>query len=849
MNGMIERIYSGMLMVGCASLLLTFAACSDKDDDGGGETVKPVVTIDDEMKLDVLNAHYDIAIHGGEDWEVTAMPAWMTADTLAGKSGEPLKVFVESSDEEADRRDTILVSLKGGDYKSPQTLKIPLVQTGTEKMDDNADAHELSNAEMSLTYGVGYGINVLTIGQMRRKYNIMAQSPFVPKKLINALTLMGERSAFFEEPLAQSRYETITGSSTEAIASQLGVNAKIDVGIKAFKLSVEGGYQKSTESDKRYIYAMQEIQHITGSRYLRPGVLRYLIQHADQKPEYRDVFQTTFKNRVADLKKDPTDKRALKRLVDTYGTHVIVRGVMGGELKVSMQMELTKETSESDIHAALDLSVKVINASGSVSKTDMSSAVASNTRLGLQSYGGNNVYTIRPGQTFESFQEQVMDPKNLEEWVAGLKDEKNPSASLIDMECIPLYDLMPTQELSDALRNYIINDYQKSVVSDYKPDLWVVNGYETEAEKPGEGSVYIPEIDMQIEARRNIFPELSSTEYSTVIYSGKKDAVDHDHGFFVGSKTRRPCKLKYKTVEGTDKKECEIEEFDRLNPGAISELYVDIRGDLTIATKSIRDLYQTCSIPWERIQSLDGLTESFHVDENMTLTGKTDQMITIAEGVTVTLAGVEIKNQVKCFSNVTIVLKDNTKNIINPLGEYRSSQTALLLDGREGSTFTFKGNGRLEATADQASAIGDGGGNIVIESGTIIALSYYGAGIGTYGRGYPLGDIIINGGYIEARSNYAMGTGIGAATVFTTSGVMGNININGGTVYAEAPQSGFNDNAAIGTGVYGRCKNIFISKNVTKVTAKTPWSTKIGAGGYGRCGTVTIEEGANVVYE
>ena len=842
MNGMIERIYSGMLMVGCASLLLTFAACTDKDDDGGGEPGKPVVAIDDEVKLDVFNAHYDITIHGGEDWEVTAIPAWVTADTLAGKSGEPLKAFVESSDEEADRRDTITVSLKGGSQ-----TKIPLVQTGTEKMDDNADAHELSNEEMSLTYGVGYGINVLTVGQMRRKYNIMAQSPFVPKKLIAALTTMGERSAFFEEPLAQSRYETITGSSTDAIASQLGVNAKIDVGIKAFKLSVEGGYQKNTQSDKRYVYAMQEIQHITASRYLRPGVLRYLLQHMDQKPEYRDVFQTIFKNRVADLQKDPTNKRALKRLVDTYGTHVIVRGVMGGELKVSMQMELTKETTESDIHAALDLSVKVINVSGKVQKNDLSTAVASNTRLGLQSYGGNNVYTIRPGQTFESFQEQVMDPKNLQEWVAGLKDEKNPSASLIDMECIPLYDLMPTQETSDALRNYIINDYQKSVIGDFKPDLWIVNGYDTENEKPGVGRVYIPEIDMQIEARRDVFPELSSTEYSTVFFSGKKDAVDYDHGFFVGSKTRRSCKLKYKTVEGTDKKECEIEEFERLSPGVIKELFVDIRGELTIATKSVRDLYQTCSLSWTNKELLDNFTEDLHISKDMVLTGKTNHAIYI-NGVTVTLDGVEIDNgYLYCSGNTTIVLADGTKNIVR---RKETRHGACIEPAERGTTLTIKGNGRLEAySGDEAAAIGEGKGNIVIESGTIIAQSDADApGIGVTLHYEGMGDLTINGGYVEARCLSGCGTGIGATDAHSFSG-MGNIYINGGTVYAQAPPESGWGNAAIGTGHFGRCHNIFISKNVTKVTAKTPYPTKIGAGREGTCGSVTIEEGANVVYE
>mgnify|MGYP000411747599 FL=1 len=64
-----------------------------------------------------------------------------------------------------------------------------------------------------------------------------------------------------------------------AIANQLSINAGIEVGISAFKGSVEGGYSKNESGNERMSYAMEEIQHIVGSRYMRAGMLRYLAQH------------------------------------------------------------------------------------------------------------------------------------------------------------------------------------------------------------------------------------------------------------------------------------------------------------------------------------------------------------------------------------------------------------------------------------------------------------------------------------------------------------------------------------------------------------------------------------------
>lgn len=120
------------------------------------------------------------------------------------------------------------------------------------------------------------------------KYKLLSNTPLNFKKLIAALSAAGESDALYKEENYYSRTESVTGNSTLAIANQLSINAGIEVGISAFKGSVEGGYSKDVANNERVSYAMEEIQHIVGSRYMRAGMLRYLAQNGS------DIFQKTF---------------------------------------------------------------------------------------------------------------------------------------------------------------------------------------------------------------------------------------------------------------------------------------------------------------------------------------------------------------------------------------------------------------------------------------------------------------------------------------------------------------------------------------------------------------------------
>ena len=151
--------------------------------------------------------------------------------------------------------------------------------------------------------------------------------------------------------------------------------------------------------------------------------------------------------------------------------------------------------------------------------------------------------------------------------------------------------------------------------------------------------------------------------------------------------------------------------------------------------------------------------------------------------------------------------------------------------------------GTIKATGGEGGAgIGNGYltckcGDITINGGTISATGgKYAAGIGPGYKSY-CSDIVVNDGTVNATGG-KWGAGIGCGAVSEC----GNIEVNGGTVNA----TGGEDAAGIGT-VFDHsssCKNITISRSVTKVTATNGGGKathSIGAGtGNDNCGTVTI---------
>ena len=237
------------------------------------------------------------------------------------------------------------------------------------------------------------------------------------------------------------------------------------------------------------------------------------------------------------------------------------------------------------------------------------------------------------------------------------------------------------------------------------------------------------------------------------------------------------------------------------------------------------------------------MTATITQSNSRTATGNT---ITINEGATVTLQGINIQYRwaapISCVGSSTIIIADGSSNTVTTTeGSYPA-----IYAGSPGSTLTIKGEsastGILVADSIWGAGIGASYaspsecGNIVIEGGVIRAMSKYGAGIG----GCPSaksGDITIKGGNVFAKSS-EQNSGIGGGS--------GNITISGGTIVANGARLC----AGIGSGREGfgersKVGNITISGGTVRATGGGG-AAGIGTGKEHVCGAISIT-GGNVV--
>ena len=225
--------------------------------------------------------------------------------------------------------------------------------------------------------------------------------------------------------------------------------------------------------------------------------------------------------------------------------------------------------------------------------------------------------------------------------------------------------------------------------------------------------------------------------------------------------------------------------------------------------------------------NLANLTTDYTAQSGEALTGTlaNNVKISIADGATVTLAGITINGGddwekawagITCEGDATLVLADGTSNLVKHF-----YQQFAAISVPSGKTLTIQGSGSLTADARDEGGAGIGGnssqnyGNIII-NGAANVTAYGGGGCAGIGSGYG------------ARDN---------------DNRCGNILISKGTVEA----TGGEDGAGIGTGRTGlgnsECGTITITDGVTSVTATkgTNGVECIGCGKSGTCGTVTID--------
>lgn len=287
--------------------------------------------------------------------------------------------------------------------------------------------------------------------------------------------------------------------------------------------------------------------------------------------------------------------------------------------------------------------------------------------------------------------------------------------------------------------------------------------------------------------------------------------------------TIEPTKATDQTVTWTS----ENPEIATVNNGVVHPVYI---GTTTITAKSGK-LTATCSVTVKGtdLDHVPHPNNYYIAQDGEILTGTLSVgrycKLLIGYGATVTLKDVTIDGAnnegrpwagITCLGDATIILK-GTNSV---MGSHRIYPGILPAhkDGAEDYTLTIKGDGSLTVSP---------------YSHSIDLVRAAGIGAGT---NIPCGNIVIEGGTINATGGDSSGAGIGAGG---GSGSCGNITIKGGTITAKGGSNG----AGIGGGEDANCKDIIISSGEINASGGSLNGAGIGAGNKSSCDAIDIRGG------
>ena len=240
--------------------------------------------------------------------------------------------------------------------------------------------------------------------------------------------------------------------------------------------------------------------------------------------------------------------------------------------------------------------------------------------------------------------------------------------------------------------------------------------------------------------------------------------------------------------------------------------------------------------------------------------------VTIADGATVTLNGVDIQVPndcdhagIHCLGSANIVVSGTGGNqVYAGFGSYYPAVYVPHNASGTEYTLTISGTGTLNADSGNSTGAGIGGGydydsntgipcgNIVLSGATIMAQGgQFSAGIG--GGGYSsCGTITINGANVIFANGGYGGAGIGSGE----KGTCGDITISSGSVGEDYSNFVGSDGcaASIGCGDLGTCGTITITSGITSVYAKKAQYAPCYIGGSSGGYVKVIIDGVEMTY-
>ena len=554
--------------------LALLASCSDKD-------IVANVTIPEELEQAQSASGTGLESYSYTiPFEVTSDSEWNIefdeegeeiayAYPTSGRGNATVKLYILDNLTDESRQGTMTVVFPEDNSKNKV---ITLKQKSKSGSDDNFSVESVGN----ITYGVGYGFNVVTgVGARAIK------SQIVKAQLLTEANLVQKAAT----SSASVEFNTYTGSTVKELSNNFSTSFDVSAGKWGIEAEANAKFDMNNYSKEEYQYAMSFVdvskEQIT------------ITLNEDEWYEWDDLDEGCFTKAAykainGENRKYPSTNAGFKKLFDSYGTHVIRTATLGGRLTIATTINTSDISDEYNLEAFAKLSYGgVVDVSAEVKEEYKNSfknnSSACNTKI--SALGGSSAI-------FSDLSDLIGDgAKNAANaWFTSLNEEESTWTfiGIDDMDnLIPLWDLVEDGERAELMQEYFESgqyaadtyggvSYEmgmQAVITEALPEFDV---FDTQIV-----DVKVGETNTKTVARicNEFIPELGEDAPVKVIYPVINGNVKWNMGWFVGNENFSPRRVV--NVNGKIKVEA-IQDENTL--GEAEEIY--IRG-MRIATTPV----------------------------------------------------------------------------------------------------------------------------------------------------------------------------------------------------------------------------------------------------------------------
>ena len=549
-------------LMAIAIVAVAFTACSD-DDSYLADVTLPAEATGNEMLVEA-NAHdftFDIKSEGA--WKVESDRRFLRVSPKEGTGNATVTVSVEANQSDDRKVGTLTITFPGHENQN-KTLTIEQKYAG-DYGENAADVIETSNK----IYAVGYSYDCT--GEY-------ASPNSVKMEIFDGKAMMEDNVLAVNTVQASLTNNTITGSSISEMTNHLTVKANVKGGFGKFKAEANASFDMDHVKNSNYEFASTyfdlEVRRASLSKDIEALKDDYMTDDA-----WNAINGVPVKNKRGITKVAfPSTPDGLKRLIEQYGTHVIMEAGLGGRVRYSMSVDISDINSSYDIKAFAKASYDgVVNADGSVDEKFKQSFKdhKENLHIKLNALGGDEALAKKLG-TKEEFTKA-----NLDAWVKSVTKDNMALVSFSNKSLVPIYELVERNAtLEDngfdgEARYQALKDYfEKGSSADFSTyDCGTVTEFEVPSfENVAYNSSLIKDIviDGQYVGQvcNEYIPNINRENRVTVVYPVINNKPRYNMGFFLGNNSHKPARVAW---DGTD---VHLEEYVDLDFGKVSKLYL-----------------------------------------------------------------------------------------------------------------------------------------------------------------------------------------------------------------------------------------------------------------------------------